>query len=253
MANENTRRPQSARSLKLALGLAGVAGVALVGATLLEARSEPQQPSKTQNAAITYSSPHSYSKPVTAAKTVALGQEVPDFSFTDLSSQTRQLSQWRGKMTLIFFADTTCPCVQAYNGRMEALRQKFEGQGLRIAYVFPQIDESRAQIQKLAASQKYPWPCIPDPDQKLLRLFNAQCTTEAFLIDAQGRLRYHGHVDESTFAPGEAKQHDLQDAIVALLAGQPVKRPETSAYACTIMRKPAAAQTKSATAKPTTL
>lgn len=185
---------------------------------------------------IIYSSPHSYSKPVAQTKIVKLNAAVPDFSARDINGQTLRLADWKGKLGILFFADLSCPCVQAYNGRMKALQQKYSDQGLQIAYVFSDANDNIKGIQTLAQTEKYPWRNLQDADQKLLRLFNVQCTTEAFLIDREGVLRYHGRVDDSTFEPDKAKSSDLENALNALLSNQPIKIPETQAYACTIPR-----------------
>jgi peroxiredoxin len=184
------------------------------------------------------SSPHSYSKPVRETTQVQLNQPVADFEMTDLNGRQIKLSDWKGKLPLLFFADLSCPCVQAYNGRMKALQEKYEAQGLRIAYIFPAPEDGVAAIRKLAKTQNYPWPIVRDADQKLMQRFNVQCTTETFLMDREGRLRYHGRVDESIFEPEKAKSHDLENAINALLENKEVPVKETAAYACTIPRLP---------------
>jgi cytochrome oxidase Cu insertion factor (SCO1/SenC/PrrC family) len=184
------------------------------------------------------SSPHSYSKPVRETAQVKLNQPVADFEVTDVNGKRLKLSDWKGQLPLLFFADLSCPCVQAYNGRMKALQEKYEAQGLRIAYIFPAPEDGVDAIRQLAKTQNYPWPSVRDADQKLMRRFNVQCTTETFLLDRDGRLRYHGRVDESIFEPEKAKSHDLENAINALLQNKDVPVAETAAYACTIPRLP---------------
>ena len=161
---------------------------------------------------------------------------VPDFSAKDIDGQTLRLSDWKGNLSILFFADLTCPCVQAYNGRMKDLQQEYAAQGVQVAYIFPDARDSEKDIRALAKNEKYPWRNVRDADQKLMNLFNVQCTTEVFLVDRDGVLRYHGRVDDSTFEPGKAKSPDLENAVNALLKNEPVKVAETQAYACTIPR-----------------
>ncbi len=189
-----------------------------------------------QNAGITFSSPHSYSQAVADTKTVALNHPVPDFAYTDVDGKTHRISELRGQMPLVFFADMICPCVQAYDSRMKTLQQKFAAQGLRVIYVFPLPEEDSAQIKQFAQKRGYNWPLVRDGDQKLMNLFNVQCTTEAFLLDREGKLRYHGRVDDSIYDTSQIQSTDLENAIVAVSNNQTVTRPETKAYACTITR-----------------
>lgn len=229
--------PASATKTKLPpwawpIGIALVISVGVFAFTFIG--NEPQAQKAAANQSIIFSSPHSYSTPVQKAATVKMNEMVPLFSATDTNGQPLRLADWDGKLKLLFFADLSCPCVQAYNDRMKALHEKYRDQGLEIAYVFSDANDTLRKIRELAEKEKYPWRNVVDADQKLMTLFNVQCTTEVFLIDREGRLRYHGRVDDSIFEPEKARAHDLDNAIVALLDNQAVKVAETQAYACTI-------------------
>ncbi len=227
----------SAMIRKIRLGF--LAGFLVIGGGIaLVARALPPTLAngKGQTGSVIFSSPHSYSQPVAETKTVKLNEPVPDFSVTDIDGEPLHLSNWKGNLGLLFFADLSCPCVQAYSGRMQALQQEYSAQGLQIAYVFSDAKDDLKGIRTLAENEKYTWRSIRDADQKLMNMFNVQCTTEAFLIDGEGILRYHGRVDDSTFEPGKAKSQDLENALVSVLKNEPVKIAETQAYACTIPR-----------------
>jgi cytochrome oxidase Cu insertion factor (SCO1/SenC/PrrC family) len=220
-------------ALIFAGGAISIVAFVLFAASRLDSKAATGVPDS-----IITSSPHSYSKPVRETAQVKLNQPVADFEMTDVNGKRLKLSDWKGQLPLLFFADLSCPCVQAYNGRMKALQEKYEAQGLRIAYIFPAPEDGVDAIRQLAKTQSYPWPSVRDADQKLMRRFNVQCTTETFLLDREGRLRYHGRVDESIFEPEKAKSHDLENAINALLQNKDVPVTETAAYACTIPRLP---------------
>lgn len=210
--------------------------VALIARALPPSNGTALSNGKGQTGNIIFSSPHSYSKPVAQTQKVKLNTEVPDFSVNDIDQKPLQLSDWKGQPKILFFADLSCPCVQAYEGRMKALHQEYSSQGLQVAYVFSDAKDSLKAIGALAKTNNYPWRSIRDADQKLMNMFNVQCTTEAFLVDGEGILRYHGRVDDSTFEPGKAKSQDLENALISVLKNEPVKVAETQAYACTIPR-----------------
>jgi peroxiredoxin len=170
------------------------------------------------------------------APKIAIGATVPDFSFTALDGTAHQLSQWRGKMPLFIVADTTCPCVKAYNDRMKALSAKYEAQGLQVIYFFPSPVEGRDRIEKFVKTHEYPWVTTRDDSQHILRLLDAQCTTEAFLLDRDGKLRYHGRIDDSIYVPEEVKSRDLENAVQSLIDGKAIAKAEIPAYGCTIPR-----------------
>ncbi len=242
-----TQSPNASKTLKKAAIIFAVGTACIVAfVAFASSRVDSNTTPAALNASVISSSPHSYSKPVQQTKQVKLDQPVADFELTDVDGKQLKLSDWKGKLPLLFFADLSCPCVQAYNGRMKALQEKYESQGLRIAYIFPAPEDGVDAIRKLAKTENYPWPIVRDADQKLMQRFNVQCTTETFLLDREGRLRYHGRVDESIFEPEKAKSHDLDNAINALLENREVAVKETAAYACTI---PRLAQGKTSKAK----
>lgn len=235
-SKKKSRTSMMVRKIQITF-LGGFAAIAIVVGLLAAALPRSNSNAATGiNSSVIYSSPHSYSKPVAQAQTVKLNTAVPDFSAKDIDGQTLRLADWKGNPGILFFADLTCPCVQAYNGRMKALQQEYAGQGVQIAYVFSDPKDTLRGIHDVVQAEEYPWRNVRDADQKLMNLFNVQCTTEVFLIDREGILRYHGRVDDSIFEPEKAKSPDLENAINALLKNEPVKVAETQAYACTIPR-----------------
>lgn len=231
--NSYTLSPVVKFLLPVALGVVAFASFTFV---LLQQNKPGSDSIQSKLESVIFSSPHSYSKPVKETRTVKLNSPLPDFSGTDIDGGVLKLSDWKGKLGLLFFADLSCPCVQAYNDRLKEIHKEYASQGLEIAYVFSDAKDTLEGIKSLVKKEQYPWRNVRDADQKLLRLFNVQCTTEVFLIDREGVLRYHGHVDDSTFDPENQKSPDLKNAIIALLNNQPIKVAETQAYACTIPR-----------------
>jgi hypothetical protein len=66
------------------------------------------------------------------------------------------------------------------------------------------------------------------------RAFGATRTPEAFLFDAEGKLVYHGTVDDNAHHEDEVTQRWLHDAVEAVAAGKPVPTAETKAMGCGI-------------------
>ncbi len=177
--------------------------------------------------------PHAYSKKEETPRRIKINEPAPDFAMPTLDGKTLKLSDFKGKAALLMFADTTCPCVKAYNERMKAIDTKFREFGLRTVYVFSNgKTDTKTEVAQFVKAQNYSWPIVLDLNQKLLKQFDASCSTEVFLFDPKGRLRYHGRIDDDTFEPGAVRERDLQSAIVAVLDGRAVPNTETLAFGC---------------------
>ena len=59
-------------------------------------------------------------------------------------------------------------------------------------------------------------------------------TPEAFVFDAEGKLVYHGTIDDNAEDASEVKQRFLGDALEAVATGKPVETKQTKALGCTI-------------------
>ncbi|HEX8552897.1 MAG TPA: redoxin domain-containing protein [Abditibacteriaceae bacterium] len=188
--------------------------------------------------------PHKASKhKMPAAKgKLRIGDAAPALQFTTLKGEQQTLAP-QGQLSLVMLADTTCPCVKAYDTRMKALVEKFPA--LRVTYVFPSPLESKAQVQKFVAARGYNWPIVYDQKQTVFKALGGKCTTESFLFDTSGTLRYHGRIDDNIYDAPNVKVRDLENAINAVVAQKTFVKTEVPAYGCVIPRSTAPSGTTS--------
>ncbi len=73
----------------------------------------------------------------------------------------------------------------------------------------------------------------------MAKAYGAIRTPHVFLFDAGRKLAYVGRIDDCWDDPEKVTAHELADAFEDLLAGNPVKVPETYAVGCTIKWKSA--------------
>ena len=67
-------------------------------------------------------------------------------------------------------------------------------------------------------------------------MYGAQKTPEIFVIGQDGKLLYHGRIDENYEEPSKVTSPDLKNALDQILAGQAVAKTETKAFGCSIKR-----------------
>ncbi|PYS94910.1 MAG: hypothetical protein DMF65_14780, partial [Acidobacteria bacterium] len=86
-----------------------------------------------------------------------------------------------------------------------------------------------------AADKGLTFTILKDKGNRIADRFDAQVTPEAYLLDASGKLVYHGRIDNSR-AGDAITSTELRDAIEAVLAGKAVEKPEAKAFGCSIKR-----------------
>lgn len=143
------------------------------------------------------------------------------------------------KGLLVIFSCNHCPWVKAWEARMVALGNEYSQKGVGVVAVnsnditvYPDDDMDHMVAQ--AKEHGYRFPYVMDATSEVARAFGATHTPEAFLFDAQGKLVYHGAIDDNAEKPQEVKKTYLADALAAVVAGKPVPVAETKALGCSI-------------------
>jgi peroxiredoxin len=169
-------------------------------------------------------------------KSVSIGDTIPDFKAKDLSGKEHTLASLRGKNgTVLIFISVQCPISNAYNERMEKLAQDYAAKGINVVGINSNATEPTDAVKQHAAEHNFTFTIIKDKGNKIADQLGAEHTPEAYLLDANDKLLYHGRIDNQKDA-GRVTANDLRDAIEATLAGQPVKKPTALAFGCTIKR-----------------
>ena len=165
-----------------------------------------------------------------------INQPMPDFAAPTLDGKGLSKASYKGKIGLFLLADTQCPCVQAVEERIKNLSQRYASKGLRVAYVFATPGQRPIEIARFMQNHRIAFPAVVDGNQRLLKMLDGRASSEVYLFDQKGILRYHGRVDNETFDPKNATKHDLADAVAAVVAGKRVARAEAPAMGCAIPR-----------------
>ena len=140
--------------------------------------------------------------------------------------------------TLVIFSCNHCPFVKAWQGRIASIGNAAKAKGIGVIIVNPNDptdypEDSYAEMQKRAKQLGFTSPYVVDATSDVARAFGATRTPEAFLFDKNGKLVYHGAIDDSREAD-QVTKHFLQDAIDATVTGKAVPVAETKFVGCTI-------------------
>ncbi len=161
-----------------------------------------------------------------------------EWSILDLNGQpVDPLAASAGKIAVLIFVKPDCPISNRYAPNVGRLQASFHAEPVTFWLVYPNRELTPKEIRKHVADYGYQCGVVRDPDHRLVNLCHARVTPEAAVFTSEGRLAYHGRIDDRYVAFGkwrpEATRHDLEEAIRAVMQGQPVLA-SFPAVGCTI-------------------
>ena len=133
------------------------------------------------------------------------------------------------------FMATQCPVSNAYNERMVKLYDAYSKKGIAVVGINANKQESVDEITSHSKEHGFKFPVLKDEQNKIADLYAAQVTPEVFVVNPEGKLVYHGSIDDSRNVD-KVKTQTLSVALDALLAGKSVAVSETKAFGCSIKR-----------------
>jgi peroxiredoxin len=182
---------------------------------------------------------------LTASNEFPLGRKAPDFLLLNTVDNTAlSLSEAKGeKGTVIMFICNHCPFVIHVNSELVKMANEYQQKGIHFIAIssndvenYPQ--DSPELMKQLAKDENYPFPYLFDETQEVAKAYNAACTPDFYVFDADLKSVYHGQLDNSR--PGNGKPVagiDLRNALDNLLENKPVLENQKPSMGCGIKWK----------------
>jgi peroxiredoxin len=166
----------------------------------------------------------------------AIGTMIEDFKLPDVDGKEHSLKSLMGaKGTVILFIATRCPVSNAYNDRMEKLAADYKAKGVNVVGINANSTEPADEVKSHAAEKGLTFPILKDDGNKIADRLGATRTPEAYVLDAGGKLVYHGRIDNSQKVEA-INSNDLREALEEMLAGKQVSKTGGAAFGCSIKR-----------------
>jgi len=166
----------------------------------------------------------------------AIGATIEEFTLPDVDGRDHSLKSIKGKNgTVLIFISVQCPVSNAYNERMEKLAADYKSKGISVIGVNANSSEDAGAVKAHATEKGLTFTILKDPGNKLADKLGATRTPEAYFLDSNNKLLYHGRIDNSQ-NPAAIESSDLRTALDAALAGKPIEKTEAKAFGCTIKR-----------------
>lgn len=178
------------------------------------------------------------------AEPLPIGASIPKaaLKFKDVSGNQVTLKELiRENGLLVMFSCNTCPVVIENQARtMEVCK---EAQEKKMGVVLLNAneggrkeEESPEAMKAYAIAQGYAWSYAVDKNSELANAFGANRTPECFLFDKNGKLVYHGAIDDSPQDAGRVQRHHLKQAINELASGKEITVKKSRSVGCSINR-----------------
>lgn len=174
-----------------------------------------------------------------------LGTQAPDFILPDtVSGKQLSLKGLKGeKGTLIMFICNHCPFVFHVNEALVAIANHYQKKGFKFIAIssndakkYPQDGPDKMMIH--AQSNNYPFPYLYDESQVIAKAYDAACTPDLYVFNADLKLVYRGQLDDSR--PGNnipVTGNDLRHALECLLTNTQNTKQQKPSIGCNIKWK----------------
>jgi thiol-disulfide isomerase/thioredoxin len=174
-----------------------------------------------------------------------LATQAPAFSLIDtISNNMLSLDDIKGqKGTVIMFICNHCPFVKHVNDELVRLANDYRVIGFGFAAinsndVEKHPDDSPENMLAMARLHHYPFPYLFDETQEVARAYDAACTPDFYLFDAELKLVYRGQLDNSRPGNGiPVNGRDLREAMDNVLNNNPQRSNQKPSIGCNIKWK----------------
>jgi len=183
--------------------------------------------------------------PAATAADAEIGAPAPAFSLTGLDGQTHDLGDFAGKTVVLEWTNHECPFVVKHYDSGNIPQQQATATAAGVVWIVinssapgkqghvTEGEARRIQADWNADQTHY----LFDADGAVGRAYGAKTTPHMYVIDPDGVLRYNGAIDSipsAKIADLEAAEQYVELALAELAASQPVSRPLTQPYGCSV-------------------
>ena len=180
-----------------------------------------------------------------AQNILPLGALLPksDLKMKDVSGELVSFGEVKtANGILVMFSCNTCPYVIRNQARTKEICEYAQNRNLGVILLNSneggrKAGDSYADMQNYARQQDYKWKYVVDSHNEMADALGANRTPECYLFDKDGKLVYHGAIDNSPADADQVTRAHLRQAIDEMLDGKDVSVKESRSVGCTIQRR----------------
>ena len=166
----------------------------------------------------------------------------PDVKMKDISGKEVSFKDVQKKNgLLVMFSCNTCPVVKRYQSRTLEVCKHATDQNIGVVLLNSNEatrndGDSYDDMKEYAKDQHYNFSYVLDKNSSMADAFGANRTPEIFLFNGDGKLVYHGAIDDNSNDPDQVTRKHAIIAIDEMVSGKEVSMKETRSVGCTIKR-----------------
>ncbi|MES2217014.1 MAG: thioredoxin family protein [Pseudomonadota bacterium] len=181
----------------------------------------------------------------TSTMLLPLGTIAPDFKLINTrDGKLISLPEKKSQVaTVIMFICNHCPYVKLIRNKMVEVAAQYQQQQLTFIAIssndaknYPA--DSPEQMREEAELYHYPFAYLYDETQEVAKAYQAACTPDFYVFDADLACVYRGRFDDAT--PGNQKEvtgNELCAALDNIIAGKAVSAEQNPSIGCSIKWK----------------
>ena len=180
----------------------------------------------------------------TTLPVIEIGADLPkpDVKMKDVSGKEITLKDAIKKNgLLVMFSCNTCPYVIKNQERTNAISEYALKNNIGVVLInsneaYRSGEDSYDAMKSYAKDQGYKWHYVVDKNSVVADAFGANRTPENFLFNKEGKLVYHGAIDDNPSDATAVKRNHLKEAINELAANKEISVKTSRSVGCTIKR-----------------
>ena len=143
---------------------------------------------------------------------------------------------------LVMFSCNTCPIVKRYQARTLEVAKNAIANDIGVILLNSNEatrgdGDSYDDMKSYANDQHYSFNYVLDINSQMADAFGANRTPEVFLFNKEGKLVYHGAIDDNANSEDAVTRKHAMLAIQELAGGKDITTKETKSVGCTIKRR----------------
>jgi thioredoxin-related protein len=164
--------------------------------------------------------------------------KMKDISGADVSFKDAQ----KKNGLLVMFSCNTCPVVKRYQSRSNEVCKYAMDKEIGVILLnsneaYRDNGDSYNDSKEYGKMNGYSWNYVMDNNSAMADAFGANRTPECFLFNSEGKLVYHGAIDDNSISPEEVTRKHAIVAMDEMVAGKEITQKETRSVGCTIKRR----------------